>query len=166
MSNSVSSGGTIQNSVLYDELMRKMSTYLRHITSIVFVKVTSFTKQMLRQRQLLAQTHMRMVSVCSQGPAAASGERANFQQIGQFRWLCPCTFLIAACLWDCGPGRSWEQARANGHGDIMVLYLHVQGYLLYERNMFLGGQRMLCLDVQIVGKVFEIKGKIEYTDFG
>ena len=45
--------------------MRKRPTSLHYITSTVLVKVTSFTKQVFRQRQLLSQTYVRMCSVSS-----------------------------------------------------------------------------------------------------
>lgn len=43
--------------------------------------------------------------------------------------------FIAAGLWDCGLGRSWELARTNGHVDIMIFLLRVQ---LCEGNMVPG----------------------------
>ena len=119
--------------VLRDVLMRKRPISLHYITSTVLVKVTSFTQQVLRQRQLLSQTYVRMLSVSSLlnvGEVKHFWHKRSTQVTLPSHFLSSCLSLPIYCL-----GRSWEPARTSGHVAMMVLYLYAQGCQLYEGNM-------------------------------
>ena len=83
--------------------------------------------------------------MCSQGPAAGSGESERFPQIGQFGGFALTLYSCRSLgLWpreELGAGEHQWTCRHNDS------YLHVQGCQLCEGNRALGGQRMFCLDV-------------------
>lgn len=125
--------------VLHDVLMRKRTAALHRIAPIVFVKVTVFTQQKFRQRQLLAHTH-RTVCTCSRGLLLKVGDTR-----GQLR------ALLLSCLHSClslglhpreelGAGENQWSCRHSG------LCLHVQGCHLYAEKMLQSNKLVRCIN--------------------